>query len=661
MPREAMKTLIRIAASCLILVIASRAEEPPAASPPPAKPAWSLVYLPSLDWTEAESRQTVELLRQVKPDLVVSMKACPFAESLRGLENKPVVLDSTQRGKAGTACGIPAVPLSAYTDTSTLHVFGSAEAAGSSLVWLSAESAKGGWNGPRVDDEELRALARMQIRKQFAERKGRVVFLVDPSVPTPKELEWRVPISDVQFEQTPSGIAGFTCIRPSTLRAVLPAVAGIAPRMPLIHWIRPGDSGVAWEILPIDGGPAIERKVSTYDTPQGDPGRGMISWLKAPVAPLDVPLWMDDYINRNRALGCGENIRPASGHRRFGWREAEVSRDTFDVLGAPDDSVVEPKTEVTTLSRGAVRSPGNLFAITVGQLDGKGMYPEEGDDGINVYLDDLHGKKSRLLDYEGLYGAWPSAATWFTDRYVITTGTGAWVDPPLDSDPGPRFHPLTIRLFDLVTGRTYTASGMKCDGQPVVPTERIFFPDGDYAHEMKWRALWGAVEASYLAKPEQAPVPAQEAAAKAKLSADAGLQWKDLGIWPPPETWRLVPKEEEPVHTFPREEVIETGDSYLTCKRVEGQFRYTLAIYGHPEQTQFVDNPPDTEFVARASLLNSGKGCLPEVGTVQRVGENKRFLLIAGNYQKPGTADSGTGKWMLLVDLLQHRSWSAHW
>lgn len=655
-----MKTLIRIAASSLVLVISSKSEEPTATSPPPAKPAWSLVYLPSLDWTEAESRQAVELLRQVKPDLVVSMKACPFAESLRGLENKPMVLDGTQRGKSGTSCGIPAVPLSAYTDTSTLHVFGSAEAAGSSLVWLSAESVKGAWNGPWIDEEELRALARMQIRKQFAERKGRVVFLVDPSVPTPEERVWGVPINDAQFEQAPSGIAGFTCIRPSTLRAVLPAIAGIAPRMPVIHWIRPGDSGVAWEILPIDGGPAIDRKVSTYDTPQGAAGRGTISWLKAPVAPMDVPLWMDNYLNGNQALGCGENIKPVAG-RRFGWREEEVSRDAFDVLGTPDGSVSEEKSDMAKLPRGTVRSPRNRFSVTVGQLDATGVYPEEGDDGVNVYLDDLHGGKSRLLYYAGLYSAWPSAATWFTDRYVITSGTGAWVDSPLDSDPGPRFHPLTIRLFDLVTGRTYTASGMKSDGQQVVPTEKIFFPDGVYADEMKWRALWGAVEASYLAKPEQPPVAAHDAAVKAKLSADAGLQWKDLGIWPPPETWRLVPNEEEPVHIFPDEEVIETGDSYLACKRVEGQFRYTLAIYGHPEQTQFVDNPPETELVARASLLISGKGSLPEVGTVQRVGDNKRYLLIAGTYQKPGTADSGTGKWMLLVDLMQHRSWSAHW
>lgn len=657
-----MKTLIRIAVSCLVLASSSRSEEPPSAPPPPAKPAWSLVYLPSLDWTEAESRQTVELLRQVKPDLVVSIAACPFAEELRNLEGKPVVLDGTQRGKAGTACGIPPVPMSAYADTSTFHAFGSPDVTGATLVWLSAGAAKRQWNGPIASEEELRTLARMQIRKQFAERKGRVVFLVDPSVPTPPDGEWSLPISDAHFEQAKSGIAGFTCIRPATLRTELPPVAGISPRTPLIHWIRPGDSSVAWEILPIDGGPAIERKVPTYDTPLGAPKRGLISWLKAPVAPSEVPRWMDDYINRNPALGCGENSAPFSS-RRFGWSVYEAQREPFAVLQAPDDASTEEKLEATQLARGAVRSPGNLFSISVGQLNETGMDSEDGDDGTNVYLDDLHGKKSRLIYFAGLYDAWPTAATWFTDRYVITTGTGSWLDAPKDSDPSPRAIPLTIRLFDLWTGRAFAARGMGDRlGRAVIPTERIFFPNGDYANGERWRTLWAAVEAGYLAKTEQPPVSAEDAAANAKLSADPGLQWKDLGIWPPPETWRLASEVKETVYTHPPEKVIETGDPYLTCKQTaEGELRYTLAISGYRDLTQFVDNPPETQLVARASLLTSGRGCLPQVGTVQRMGDHKRFLLMAGNYQKPGTADSGSGKWMLLVDLLRHRSWTAHW
>ena len=262
-----------------------------------------------------------------------------------------------------------------------------------------------------------------------------------------------------------------------------------------------------------------------------------------------------------------------------------------------------------------------------------------------------------------MYDAWPSAATWFTDRYVITTGFGSWLDAPPDSDPSPRAIPLTIRLFDLWTGRLFVASGMENrSGGSVLPTERIFFPSGDYANGERWRTLWKAVEAEYLAKPEEPPVAVEDAVSSAKLPAQPGLKWKDLGVWPPPASWRLASEVKETVYTHPPEKVIETGDPCLTCKQTaEGELRYTLAISGYRDSTRFVDNPPETQLVARADLLTAGQGGLPQVETIRRLGEDKRFLLMAGNYQKPGTADSAAGKWMLLVDLLRHRSWTTHW
>lgn len=296
-----MKTHIRIAVTSLVLVMFCKGGESPPPAPSQAKPSWSLVYLPSLDWTEAESRQAVELLRQVKPDVVVSMAACPFAEALRSLENKPVVLDGTQRGKAGTPCGIHDAPLSAYTDTSTLHSFGGPGGAGPGLVWLSAKQVKKPFNGPEVDEGELRSLARMQIRKQLAERTGDLVLLEDPSVPTPPEREWLLPEQDVKYEQAACAVTSLVCIRPGTLQTQL--AGGISPRTPLVHWIHSGNEGIVWEALPIDSGPAVQRSVSSYSTPRG--GKSMAAWLKAPVAPSEVPRWMDDYINNNQALGCG--------------------------------------------------------------------------------------------------------------------------------------------------------------------------------------------------------------------------------------------------------------------------------------------------------------------------------------------------------------------
>ena len=658
-----MKTFVRVVVVWMVLIVFGRAQELPPAPPPPApEPLWSLVYLPSIEWTDAEAKQAVDLLRQLKPDLVVSMAPCPFAEAIRSLDSKPAVLDQAKRIKAGTACGVPPVPLATYADTSTLHSFGGSKSGVPGLVWLSTEGAKKSFNGPSSGEVELHSLARMQIRKQFGERRGEVVFLVDPSVPTPTEQQWVLPVRNTRVEQAASGVTGFTCIRPGTLRTEVPAIAGITPRIPLVHWISSSNNGIAWETLPIDGGPAVQRSLSTYATPGGFPNGGRIGWLKAPAATSGVPGWMDDYINHNPALGCGENIRPTQGMRRFGWTDCEVTRDTFDVLRSKQDAAPEVKPETPELPRGAVRSPGNLFSITVGQLDEKGMYPEEGDDGINVYLDDRRGNESRLLYFAGLYSAWPSTATWFTDRYVITSGIGRWVDLPDDSDPAPRFHSQTIRLFDLLTGRSFEANGIALPDFPDVPTERIFFPNGRYEHEIKWRALWRAVESGYQLKPAPAPFPVEEAAAVAKLPKDGGPQWQDLGIWPPPETWQLAPEKDDWNDLNPDKRAVETGDPYLACTQtVDGQRRYTLAISGYQDSDTFWERPPTEEAVAHAELLVTGGGNLPQLETIQRMGDRNRYLLLAGTYRKPGAGEPGKGKWMLLTDLLHHRSWSVHW
>jgi hypothetical protein len=658
-----MKMLVQIGIVGMVLLIPGGAQELPPAPPPPApEPSWSLVYLPSLEWTDAEAGQAVELLRQLKPDLVVSMDPCPFAETIRSLECKPALLDQTQRAKSGAACGIPPLPLAAYADTSTLHPIGDSQGAASGLVWLSAGNSKEPFIGPRSGEDELHSLAKLQIRRQFGERQGEVVFLVDASVPTPPEQQWILPVRSARFEQAASEVTGFTCIRPGQLRTEVPAIEGIAPRVPLVHWISSSDDGIIWETLPIDGGPAIQRSVSTYNTPGGGLGGGKIAWLKAPAASLGVPVWMDDYINENPAIGIGENIKRVPWMRRFGWSESGVTRDTFDVLRSSQNPGSGTKPETPELPRGAVRSPGNLFSVTVGQLDAKGMYPEEGDDGINVYLEDHRGNKSRHLYFAGLYSAWPSSATWFTDRYVITSGIGRWLDPPEDSDSSPRFHPQTIRLFDLLTGRSFEADGIAKAGFTAVPTERIFFPSGNYEHEIKWRSLWRAVEAGYQLKPEPAPFPAEEAAAAAKLPKNGTPQWKDLGIWPPPETWQLAPDKDVRSDGTPDKSVVETGDPYLSCTQTgDGQRRYTIAISGYHESDTFWDRPPTEEAVAHAELLVTGGGHLPQLETIRRMGDRNRYLLIAGTYLKPGAQPSEKGKWMLLTDLLRHRTWSAHW
>jgi hypothetical protein len=545
----------------------------------------------------------------------------------------------------------------------------------SGLVWLSSEAARNLFNGPRADAGELRTLARMQIRKQLAERQGEMVFLVDPSVPTPAEPTWIVPNKRALYEQAATYVTGFACIRPGSLQTEVAAIDGIAARVPLIHWLHSGVDGMKWNVLPIDGGPAIQCSTPAGNKAVSETHGSKISWLKAPPAPIEVPLWMDDYISNNAALNCGETRKQGTMTRRFGWTDHGVTRDPFQVLRVGDGPVPEGKLSATNLPHGAVRSPRNLFFITVAQLGERGWYPEESDDGINVYLNDLRRDKSILLYFAGLYSAWPSAATWFTDRYVITSGVAPGYSDPVVSaqstnhpDDGssvyltPQIRAQTIHLFDLQTGRSFVTTSIAPErgDRPNAPTERIFFPeDSSYRSGIRWQTLWKAIEEGYHAKPRQAPFTVEEVAELAKLPKDSGMQWKDLGIWPPPKTWQLVSETRQENGDYLAAKPVWGGDPFLTyIDTGGGQSHYRIAIASADGRESFSEQ---ADIAAHADLFTIGGGSLPQLETIQRLGDNNRYLVLAGTYQKPGADESRKGKWMFLTDLLQHHSWSVHW
>ncbi len=315
-----------------------------------------------------------------------------------------------------------------------------------------------------------------------------------------------------------------------------------------------------------------------------------------------------------------------------------------------------------------IRSPRNLFALELYDPADDGLEPSNGgDDGFNVYLNDLRTDKNVMLYFAGLSGAWPTMATWFTDRYVITSGTALNdLDEPDDDVPSPRIHAQTLHLFDLQTGRSFSAASVPQpddNGRSNAPTERIAFPVSTSGINISnWRTLWKAIEDGYHAKPKPAPFTAEEVAANAKLPQDPGLQWKDLGIWPPPETWQLALEKEDPYAAIHDEKPVAGGDPYLTyTETADGQRHYAIAIAGHPDVTQFSAQDTITWTVAHADLITTGTGSLPQIGTIQRMGDDKRYLALAGTYEKPGGKESVKGKWMLLIDLLHHHSWSAHW
>ena len=676
-----MKTLIRIAVSVVALISSSGAEETsaaalaaaPVATPAPPAPPWSLVYLPDLEWTEAEVKQTVALLRQLKPGLVVSMAPCPFAETIRNLECKPVVLDQTQRAKLGQACGLPVNPWSQLEDTSTLHSLGHGESGAAGLVWLSFERDKKLFTGP---GEQLPSFAGMQVRKQLTELHGEVIFLVDPSLPTPPDEQWNLPRKNVKYQQAASEVTGFTCIRPDSLQTEVAAIDGIAPRVPVIHWLHSGVNGMEWDALPADGGPAIQHSAATGATRRDDPFPSTVARLEAPPKPSEVPLWMDDYINNNPALGSGDTYKQGAMDRRYSWEDYGVTRGNFQILRSGDAPLAEGKPKAWDLPRSMIRSPRNLFALELYDPDDDGLdLSNGGDDGFNVYLMDLRQDKNVMLYFAGLSAAWPTMATWFTDRYVITSGGAGSSDPVvsasftdgLNNTGGtyltPQLHTQTLHLFDLQAGKSFRTHSIAPTDGIHAPTDRIAFPTGSPPIKISsWRTLWKAIEDGYHAKPEPAPFTLEKVAGLAELPQDSGIQWNYLGIWPPPETWQLAPEKDDEHVDYLAPKPVAGGDPFLTyTETAEGQRRYTIAITAHEEQDKFMDRDTITEVVAHADLITTGTGSLPQLEAIQRLGDDKRYLALAGTYQKPGGTDSGQGRWMLLTDLLSHRSWSAHW
>lgn len=618
-----------------------------------ASTSWSLVYLPITELSDSEIKDTLVIINDLKPNMVLSLAPCNFADQMRALESKPQVLDRSERTKQGIKCGIDNHPHSGFVDTSTLHSIIAGQQDTPSLVWLSSKESENQPYGPRTDSRERDRMADSQIREQISKRKGEVIFLLDTDAAISDEVTWNLPWNNDRSKKGPHALTGFTCIRPATLQTEIAAIDGIAARVPVIHRIYSGPKGMEWSVIPIDGRPAIAHHTYAVANKNFPSVTLQIQCLKAPVAPSEVPLWMDEYVNDNPALETGKTIRRGVMSRLFRWQIREFQRDSFHVLHADNHPAPDPKLQLPELDRGAVRSPNNLFSVTVGQLKQNGFYPEEGDDGINVYLNDRRINKNLLIYFQGLYGPWPSAATWFTDRYLITSGTASPVDAWSDDTAyaGSTEAPTSLYLFDLQTGKAFSTHSY--DHAPTrsnAPTERIFFPEeSSYKTQETWRFLWGTIETGYRIKPAEAPVSIGQAIEAAQQSSKPNLKWNDLGIWPAPETWQLATKNEEDSFQGEPKVYKNAGDPFLSyTETVGGQRQYRLAI----------TNQISAEICAYADLFTTGEGPMPQLKSVVRLGDREKFLLLSGTYTKP---NSENGSWMLLLDKSLLRAWSVHW
>ena len=638
--------------------------------------AWSVVYLPPIDWTAGETTQAVTLIRKLKPDVVVSLGPCPFAKQLADASVKPVFLDPSNRRKPGTAPKNPTV--ATHVDASSVHPVGKSTA---NVVWLALEPSNSLNIGPADDGSEAKALAMWRIRKHLAELTGEVIFLVDPSIPVSDENEWVLPHSTTDSRSATSAVNCFACLRPGELQDEIPETFGVSPRVPLIHWIHGGSSSVVWLVLPIDGGPAIDRSPSTVFRRNPNPGTTPMCMVPAPAKPNPVPAWMDDYINGNTSLQCGTSRRQRPNDRIYHWFEAGTPLTPgFPKLGDPGKPAPETKDETGKLPHDAVRSPSGDFALLPGQFDDIGSYPAEGDDGINVMLTDMRIGKTDALYFAGLHEAWPTAATWFTDRFVLTSGFGCTCDPVVSASDTwdasgisgrfltPQLAAQTVRLFDFQTHRSYITHslGNGPDRGTASFTERIAFPGNNLRDPSPWKALWNAVRSVYQAKPEDAPFTPGAVAETVKMPLEGTPQWRDLGIWPPPDTWELIdagntnPEIQHPSFRYMPVQM-ETEDPYLLrTEPIEGNTTYSIRIIGSHEGSRFMDSEKLADVVAKAPILTTGRGCLPRLDTIHRMGEDRRFLILAGTYQTPGGDASDRRIWILLTDLASHRTWSLH-
>ncbi len=663
-----MRTFYRFVFLCIIGNLFVLAQEVPAVDPktssiPVKSISWSLVYLPSIEWSETEIADALTIINDLKPNLVLSLTPCTYADQIRKLACKPQLLDRNERSKNGIKSGTPSNPHSRYIDTSTRHSIIEASQETPNLVWLSSEEFNGnGSYGPKVNVRERDALADFQIREQMTHRQGEVIFLLDTDASIADENQWSVPWNHVRYQQAPNSMTGYTCIRPATLQTHIAAIDGIATRVPVIHRIRSGANGMEWEVFPIDGRPAIQHHTIAKSERKINAPSPKVQCLKAPKVPDEVPLWMDEYVNQNPALETGKTIRRGSMSRLFRWNVEDFRRDSFHLLHANHHPVADPTMPLPELERGAVRSPSNRFSITVGQLDGNGWYPCDGDDGINVYLNDRRMNKSHLVYFQGLYGAWPSAATWFTDRYVITSGTAIPVDEYDDETgyEGSNEAPTTLYLLDLQTGKAFsTNSYAPTSARLNAPTERIFFPDASsYETQVTWKFLWQTVEAGYRIKPQEAPISIDQAIKDTQLSSKPNARWKDLGIWPSPETWKMIKKKDQEWDVDPKKIMKNAGDSFLTYTEIsQGQRQYRLAISSF-SSGDFGGKHTLDRIVASADLFITGEGHMPQLKSVKRFGDSEQLLLLGGIYLKPNSEE---GNWILLMDQSQLRAWSAHW
>lgn len=654
-----MKLTHAIWFSALISITSVGSGEPlpkPQAAPGPAE--WRLVVIPELDWSPEEAEQATRLLNVLQADSIITAKGLDWIAKLPRKDGKSEVFVAVKPESAKSETTAAPESLPKYSDTSSVHPVPHAGGTSVNIVQCRFSSnRRASFASSGGEDAELAYLTNLRLRNAYSGMSGDVVFWLGRGLPARARPEWMIPTAFVPPDLPKTAVRHAVIVEPSELATHLPVRPGVAPRVPLLHVITGRANQVDWDTLPVNGAPAV------WHGSDGD-GGGYTLPLVAPRAAREVPSWIDEYVVGNPALFHWEHpgLR-TTGRPRLNWHAAGVWHAAFP--NPLPDKYLSGEFAFDPLPHDAVRSPGFRFAYFPHRLDGRGLFQEDGDDGMSVHFADLRAKTA-VREWLGTVSPWPVSATWFTDRYLIVAGAGVInYGGGISVSEGSDEHDLIgnggarvikLKLYDFFAGRSYstTTDLASSDIEPAF-TEKVHFPEG--GDRAAWKCLWDTVQASLEAAPATAPMTPAEAVAPTKQTLPASIAWQNLGQWPPADSWELSRNPGDEADLSPG---TKTEDDLLSHRsNRDGGVAYLLSIKGfEADAERFRDDSPT---IAQAKILTAGGGLLPRLTGVFRAGDDRRYLILSGLAPVPGREDSEQSQWLLLIDNLRHQAWRLDW
>ncbi|MBN8456871.1 MAG: hypothetical protein J0M04_03430 [Verrucomicrobia bacterium] len=637
-----MKAALPLAV-CLVFTVIGNCEET-------APCDWTLAVVPRLDWTAGEITVAREWLKAAKPDVVAAIGRPEWLDSAANAAGPPSV-NLAPEVKAEREAGNDEIVL----DRTKIVPVSAPGAKGRPLEIIRAATRRNRYGTININPVDVAEAIRKLGESAASNDADQVIILDDAAAAGALELE------AIRMVTRPGTTAAIH-LNAARLASDIPARPD-HPRVPLIHMLTCRGADIEWHVFPITGEPAVHA--------ERFPAAARADWYHHPKLTPDwqpprIPHWIDAYVCDNPALfphiGDAAKRPPA---RRLRWEHDDLGRGfpLFCDFEKRANSI-DPSLPAN-LPGDVVRSPGSRFAY----LPWSDKPEDGGDDGQGVDVVELKSGRYVQLYWIGVSGGKPLSATWFTDRYLLERRFSYDPCGGVDDrdDPG-QFHTVenhALTLYDFVTGERFSLAGEDLDrrhGGKGVFRGKVFFPTGDATVEKGIRAVWDASQAAMDSPPAEAPVTVADACVLAGIpSAAAG--WKKLGVWPPPENWRLLNARGGSVYPGVDDSGWKSMNESPLLERKDypnngGLIGWKIKSPRSGTKGKSGNQPPgDSPSVARTPLFATGMGCLPEMTAVRTAGEANRLTLIAGKAGFPVGREIRSGWWMLLLDSVSHQAW----